>query len=79
MILFYRVVTNLFYPIFILIIFFRKVIKKEDVKRYKEKIFPSSFNIKKNDKLKLIWFHAASVGELKSIIPIIDHLKKDET
>ena len=79
MILFYRVVTNLFYPIFILIIFFRKVIKKEDVKRYKVKIFPSSFNIKKNDKLKLIWFHAASVGELKSIIPIIDHLNKDET
>ena len=27
--------------------------------------------------LKLIWFHAASIGELKSILPLIDHLNKN--
>ena len=28
-------------------------------------------------KFKVIWFHAASIGELKSIIPIIEDLNKD--
>ena len=78
MILFYRALTNLFYPILVLIIFFRKLAKKEDQKRYKEKIFSSNYNVKKNNKLKLIWFHAASIGELKSIIPIIDQLNVRE-
>ena len=49
-------------------------LKKEDPIRYKEKIFSSSFNVKKNNNKKLIWFHAASVGELKSIVPIIKNL-----
>ena len=52
--------------------------KKEDPLRYREKIFSSHFNIKKNKKSKLIWFHAASVGEMNSIVPIINELRKKE-
>ena len=34
----------------------------------------SHFNIKRRSSSKLIWFHAASIGEYKSIIPIINQL-----
>ena len=47
---------------------------KEDKNRFKEKLFSSSFNIKRNYNKQLIWFHAASIGELKSIIPLIKRL-----
>ena len=66
--------TKLIYPFLFVLTFIRVFIKKEDPKRYKEKIFVSHFNVKRNTKNKLIWFHAASIGELKSIIPIIDKL-----
>ena len=77
MILLYRVLSVLFYPILIILIFVRKFLKKEHPTRYKEKILSSNFNIqrKKRDS-KLLWFHAASIGELNSIVPIIDELKK---
>ena len=77
MIQIYRFLTNLIYPIIILLIFFRKLKKKEDSERFKEKIFLSNFNIKKNQKKKLIWFHAASIGEFKSILPIISKLNEE--
>ncbi len=74
MILFYRIITNIIYPVLIIFIFFRKLINKEDKKRYIEKIFASKFNVLRNKNSKLVWFHAASVGEIKSIIPIIKNL-----
>ena len=74
MILLYRTLTTILYPIIIIYIFLRKIRKKEDPKRYKEKILISNFNVNKKSNLKLIWFHAASIGELKSIIPIIEVL-----
>lgn len=74
MILLYRTLTTILYPIIIIYIFLRKMRKKEDPKRYKEKILISNFNVNKKNNLKLIWFHAASIGELKSIIPIIEVL-----
>ncbi len=76
MILIYKFFTNLFFPIFILFIFLRRILKKEDPIRYKEKIFPSYFRAKKKRENKLIWFHASSVGELKSILPIIKDIDK---
>ena len=72
----YRFLTLLLYPIFIIIIFVRIFLKKEDKIRYKEKIFSSAFNSKKNLNKKLIWFHACSIGELLSIIPLIDNFNK---
>ena len=74
MILIYRVLTSLIYPFLFIFVYCRRIINKEDSKRYKEKLLPSCFNAKRNSSMKLIWFHAASIGEFKSIIPIIEKL-----
>ena len=74
MLLIYRYLINIFFPLIILITFLRSLFNKEDKKRFKEKLFSSSFNIKRNYNKQLIWFHAASIGELKSIIPLIKRL-----
>jgi len=74
MILIYRFLTILLYPIFIILIYVRKLLDKEDKNRYKEKIFPDySFKKKKGNK-KIIWFHAASIGEVHSIFPVIQNI-----
>ncbi len=77
MIFFYRFLTILFYPFFILLIYLRSLLNKEDKKRYKEKIFSSYFYPEKDNKKKLIWFHAASIGEVQSIFPLIQKLNDD--
>ncbi len=76
MLLIYRYLINIFFPLIILITFLRSLFNKEDKNRFKEKLFSSSFNIKRNYNKQLIWFHAASIGELKSIIPLIKRLDK---
>ncbi len=77
MILCYRFLTIFFYPVFIVIIFFRKFFNKEDKKRYKEKIFSTSFSPVNRKQKKLIWFHAASIGEVQSIFPVVSKLNKE--
>ena len=76
MILFiYRILINfvlIFSPLIILI---RILKKKEDIKRFKEKL---CFFSKRKIKKKLIWFHGASVGEISSIIPIVLKLEKNK-
>ena len=79
MILTYRVFTNILYPFLVIFIYLRVLLKKEDPERYKEKILVKKFNVKKNSNLNLIWFHAASIGEFKSIIPIIKKLNNKKT
>ena len=74
MLFIYKSLINLLYPVFIIIIFLRIFFKKESKTRYREKLFSSSFNAKKNFKKKLIWFHVASIGEFNSIVPIINRL-----
>ena len=68
---FYNLFTNLVILISPIIIFFRIVKGKEDINRVKEKF--CIYSQKKNT--KKIWIHAASVGELMSIIPIIKRLE----
>ena len=72
----YRLITTLLYPLFIFIIYLRKIFHKEDRIRFREKIFSSTFSNNLDNKKKIIWFHAASIGEVQSIIPIINQLNK---
>ena len=74
MIFIYRVFTTLIYPFLFIFIYYRKFLKKEHPERYKEKVLPSNFKINRKKNSNLIWFHAASVGEFKSIVPIIEKL-----
>ena len=78
MTLIYRHLINILFPIIIIIISLRVWFKKEDKIRFKEKLFISSFNIIRNRDKKLIWFHVASIGELKSIITLINFLNKQD-
>ena len=73
MIICYRLLTVLTLILSPIILIYRLIKNKEHPKRFKEK-FCFFSNVRK--KGKLIWFHGASVGELQSIIPIIEKLEK---
>jgi len=64
----YRLFTYLFYFFAPFYLYLRKMRKKEDSIRYKEKL--SKIKISR-EKGFLIWFHVASVGEAMSILPLI--------
>ena len=66
----YKFLTYLCYPFAPIYLYFRKLRKKEDSKRYKEKL--SKINIVRDEGF-LIWFHVASVGEAMSILPLIEN------
>jgi 3-deoxy-D-manno-octulosonic-acid transferase len=72
----YRFLINFVFLISPIIILFRLLKKKEDLKRFKEKF---CFFSKKRGLGNLIWFHGASVGEIKSVIPLIEKLEKKNT
>jgi len=71
----YRFFTYLFYPLAPIYLYFRKIRKKEDPIRYKEKL--SQIVINRGEGF-LIWFHVASVGEAMSILPLIDSCAKEK-
>ena len=75
MILFYRFFINLVFIFSPLVILIRLLKKKENPKRFKEKL---GFFSKNNSKGKLIWFHGASVGEFQSIVPLLEKLEKSK-
>ena len=75
MIFFYRIIINFIIILSPLIILIRLLKKKEHPIRFKEKF---CFFSKKRGPGKLIWFHAASVGEILSIIPLIEKLEKNK-
>ena len=74
MYLIYSIFTNIIFLLSPFIFIFRILRKKEDIKRFQEKYCIYS---RKNFQ-KTIWFHAVSVGELMSIIPIIYKLEKNK-
>tara|TARA_B100000131_G_C18099609_1_gene605445 strand:- start:769 stop:2019 length:1251 start_codon:yes stop_codon:yes gene_type:complete len=72
--LIYRVVSELFLIISPLIIIYRILKGKENLFRSTERYAIPS---KKRLPGKLIWFHCSSVGELLSIIPLIEKLESN--
>lgn len=70
----YKYLTFFLSPLFVVLIYFRSFLNKEDKIRFKEKIFSSHFRTQRDRNKKLIWIHAASIGECLSIMPLIDEL-----
>ena len=69
----YRLITYIVLIASPIILIFRIVKKKEDIIRFKEKF--SIINLERK-KGKLIWFHGASVGEISSVMPLVEKLNK---
>ena len=72
----YYLITTVFYYLLYPYLYFRILKKKECALRYQEKL---GVSLKVRNDGYLMWFHCSSIGELKSIFPIIDHyLKKNQ-
>ena len=75
MLVLYRILINIIFIISPIILIYRLIKKKEHIKRFKEKF---CFFSEKNINGKLIWFHGASVGELQSIVPLLEKLERNK-
>ena len=75
MIFFYRILTFFLFPIFVIITYLRKFTNKEDKIRFKEKISINESFFPQNK--KVIWIHAASIGETNSVLPLIHEIIKN--
>ena len=71
----YNILGVIFFLISPIILFFRIINGKEDWRRSLEKY--AYYNIKKSD--TTVWFHGASVGEIMSILPLVNKFEKDKS
>ena len=75
MLFIYRILLIFILIISPIIILIRLLKKKEDFYRFKEKF---CFFSEQRKKGKVVWFHGASVGEIKSIIPLLEKFEKNK-
>ena len=73
LLLIYKILSVIFLPIIIIIIFFRIFQKKEINNRIKERF---AFSSVKKPKGKLIWINASSIGEYLATISLIKKIRK---
>ena len=69
----YNILITIFYLPYFFIIIFRRFLGKEHKLKFREKILPQKINRPEG---YLFWFHVASIGELRSILPFIDFFLK---
>ena len=74
MLTFYIYVSYIFHFFANFFLNIRVLKKKEHPIRFREKL--GFYNIKNNN--PTIWFHASSLGEIKSIVPLISHFSKNK-
>ena len=72
MLFLYNLALYLLHPFLKIFLLLRVIKKKEDKERYREKLGYLKFKASPG----VIWFHVASLGELKSIYPIIKHYQQ---
>jgi len=70
----YKIIFLALHPFLIFFLWLRSLKKKEDPFRYKEKLGYTNLNARPN----IIWFHVASLGEIKSIHSIIKHYQNNK-
>ena len=70
----YKIISELFLLISPIVILYRILKKKESINRFFERY---GINSKQRKKGKLIWFHCSSVGELLSIVPILEKFENN--
>ena len=76
MLFIYKILINVVFFFSPLILIIRLIKNKEDPYRFKEKL---GFFSKSKKYGKLIWFHGASVGEIQSVIPLIEKFEKNKS
>ena len=75
MLIVYRILINFVLILSPIILIIRLLKKKEDFSRFREKF---CFFSEKRKSGKIVWFHGASVGELQSVVPILEILEKNK-
>ena len=76
MLFLYRTLINIIFLFSPIIIIYRLFKKKESFQRFKEKF---CFFSQQRGNGKLVWLHGASVGELQSIVPLLEKFEKNKS